>query len=279
MHFFTNVVVVDAAGRVLLQERDEHAPIDPVRWGLPGGDIEPGESARDGAVREVWEETALRVDASRLVDLGAHRFHRPQCGHEDEVALFTVRVDATQDDVVCGEGRQMVFVDPAVLPDLDLVEPARIGLQLALGTGIRRFASVALVDRRGWILLQERDAHPVIDPERWGFPGGHVEPGEDVESAAHRELEEETGVRVEPGGLVRWAQFLVDHRESLGTWDLLTLYAARSDLTDADIECHEGRQMVFVDPERARVLPLTSAAADIVPLFLDSDLYHQLKET
>lgn len=279
MHFFTNVVMVDAAGRVLLQERDEHAPIDPDRWGLPGGEIEPGESARDCAVREIGEETGLRVDGAGLVDLGAHRFHRSQCGHEDEVSVFTVLVDASQDDVVCGEGRQMVFVDPATIPDLDLVEPAWIALQLALGTGIRRFASVALVDRRGWILLQERDEHPVIDPERWGFPGGHVEPGEDVESAAHRELEEETGVSIEPGGLVRWAQFLVDHRESLGTWDLLTLYAARCALTDADIECGEGRQMVFVDPERARVLPLTSAAADIVPLFLDSDLYHQLKET
>ena len=50
----------------------------------------------------------------------------------------------------------------------------------------RRFAGVILVDRRGWILLQERDEHPRIDPETWGLAGGHVEDGEDFETAAYR---------------------------------------------------------------------------------------------
>ena len=34
----------------------------------------------------------------------------------------------------------------------------------------------------------------------------------------------------------------------------------RTDLTDADIECHEGRQIVFVEPSRARELDLTASA-------------------
>ena len=48
---------------------------------------------------------------------------------------------------------------------------------------MQSYASVALVDRRGWVLLQERDEHPVIDPEKWGFPGGGVEDGETYEVA------------------------------------------------------------------------------------------------
>lgn len=39
------------------------------------------------------------------------------------------------------------------------------------------FAAVILVDRRGWVLLQERDERPVIAPEKWAFCGGHLEPG------------------------------------------------------------------------------------------------------
>ena len=31
--------------------------------------------------------------------------------------------------------------------------------------------------------------------ENWGFPKGHVEPGETIESAAQREVAEETGLR------------------------------------------------------------------------------------
>lgn len=131
------------------------------------------------------------------------------------------------------------------------------------------FASIALVDARGWILLQERDADPVIDPEKWGFPGGGVEPGESSEQAAYRELEEETGIRL-TGGLVLFGKYDIhDH-------DRFALYAVRADVPDGDVECHEGRQMVFVPPARARTLDLTRSAGLALPLFLDSDLYGRL---
>jgi 8-oxo-dGTP diphosphatase len=35
-----------------------------------GGKVEPGESIREGAVREIWEETGLHVDAADLVPAG-----------------------------------------------------------------------------------------------------------------------------------------------------------------------------------------------------------------
>ena len=51
-------------------------------------------------------------------------------------------------------------------------------------------ASVLLVDREGRILLQRR-----ADNHLWGYHGGSVELDEDVETAARRELFEETGLR------------------------------------------------------------------------------------
>lgn len=134
-----------------------------------------------------------------------------------------------------------------------------------------RFAGVVLVDRRGWVLLQERDAHAVIDPEAWGLPGGHVEDGEGFEPAAYRELAEETGVELEPGELLFWREFPVQH-SSYGTGSM-QVYVAPVDLTDADITCGEGRQMVFVDPAVVPTLELTGSAADILPAFLSSELY------
>ncbi len=134
------------------------------------------------------------------------------------------------------------------------------------------FAGVILVDRRGWILLQERDEFPAIDPEKWGLVGGHVEDGEDVEVAAHRELLEETGVRLPSGSLRPWDEFDVFH-EAYGSLDRMHVFAARADLTDGDIVCGEGRQIVFVEPVRARSLDLTASAAIAVPGFLDSRLY------
>ena len=136
----------------------------------------------------------------------------------------------------------------------------------------RTFAGVLLVDRRGWILLQERDEFPVIDPEKWGLVGGHVEDGEDAEAGAYRELLEETGVRLAPGTLLPWGAIEVFH-EAYGSDDRMHVYAARTELTDADIVCGEGRQIVFVEPVAARGLDLTASASIVVPGFLDSELY------
>ena len=140
---------------------------------------------------------------------------------------------------------------------------------------MHRFASVLLVDPRGWVLLQERDERPVIDPDRWGLVGGHVEPGEEFQAAAYRELAEETGIRLAPGELSLWRDTEVFH-EAYGTIDAVQVWVGRTTLTDADIVVGEGRRIVFVDPDRARALDLTASASRIVPEFLASGTYGEL---
>ncbi|MBS42046.1 MAG: NUDIX hydrolase [Nocardioides sp.] len=143
---------------------------------------------------------------------------------------------------------------------------------------MHRFSSVVLVDPRGWLLLQERDEHPVIDPECWGFPGGHVEDGEEHEAAAYRELAEESGVRLPPGTLVEHGEVEVFH-EAYDTLDRVRLYAAATDLTDDAVVVGEGRRIVFVDPATALGLPLTRGAAAALPGFVGSPLHRTLTET
>ena len=276
------VTLVDPRGRVLLQERDEHAPVWPELWCFPGGGLEGDEEPVDGAVRALAEETGIVLAADALTDLGRFELVTHVRG-TFQFHAFVARTTLSDRDVVCHEGRQMVFVDRAALGGLDLVPATRLvvpaleawvrGHPFVPGPGSRTFANVLLVDPEGRILLQERDEHPSIDPEKWGLSGGHVEPGEDFETAAHRELEEETGVRLPRGSLVLFGEFVVDHRDAHGTWDVNQVFVAATDLTDDDIECREGRRIVFVAPEVARGLELTSAAADIVPAFLASDTY------
>lgn len=138
---------------------------------------------------------------------------------------------------------------------------------------VHHFASVALVDRRGWVLLQERDSRPRVDPDRWGYPGGGVEPGESYEQAAYRELEEETGVRLEPGTLELVGEFSF-WSEPCGDTDEFALFTAGTDLTE--VACHEGRQMVFVDPQVATGLDLTASARLTLRDFLTSPIYARL---
>jgi len=278
---FVCLTLVDPRGWFLMQERDEKAPVWPDTWCFPGGGLEADETPRQGAVRELAEETGIEVRSDDLHDLGEFEVESPH--GRFRYHAFAAPTELGDGDVDCQEGRQIVFVDPATIPDLPIVRSTATVLEAleawasthtpTPAEDARGFAGVILVDRRGWILLQERDEFPRIDPEKWGLAGGHVDPGEDFEPAAHRELEEETGVRLPAGGLQLFREFVVDHREAYGSWDLMQVFVAATDLTDADIDCREGRQIVFVDPAIARGLDLSSAATDIVPAFLDSDLY------
>ena len=62
-----SAVIVDADGRILLQQRTDNG-----HWGLPGGAVEFGESIGDALRREVVEETGLTVEVGRLIGVYSH---------------------------------------------------------------------------------------------------------------------------------------------------------------------------------------------------------------
>ena len=61
---FTNMcMVTDGKGNVLVQDRTDK------NWPgivFPGGHVEPGESFVESVIREVWEETGIRVENPKL---------------------------------------------------------------------------------------------------------------------------------------------------------------------------------------------------------------------
>ena len=59
-----------------------------------------------------------------------------------------------------------------------------------------RLGAIAVLVDGGKVLLTQRGKAP--DKGLWGFPGGHVEPGETALEAARRELREETGMEARP---------------------------------------------------------------------------------
>ncbi|WP_030377909.1 MULTISPECIES: NUDIX hydrolase [unclassified Streptomyces] len=63
-----SAVVLDDANRVLLGQRADNR-----EWAVIGGIPDPGEQPAECAVREVYEETAVRCVAERVVSVGASR--------------------------------------------------------------------------------------------------------------------------------------------------------------------------------------------------------------
>lgn len=97
------VVLLRDDGAALLQHRDDLATIsDPGLWVFPGGHLESNETPRDGAAREMEEETAYRCHNLRpLVRLAIE---------EGELLFFWESYDGRQ-YVACREGQAVEFVD------------------------------------------------------------------------------------------------------------------------------------------------------------------------
>ncbi len=61
-HYPVLAVVFDREGRILMGRRDETRNQFNKLWQFPGGGIEFGEDPRDAVVREVWEETGVKIE-------------------------------------------------------------------------------------------------------------------------------------------------------------------------------------------------------------------------
>lgn len=117
-------VVHDARGRLLLIRRG-HEP-SKGRWSLPGGRMEPGETAAQAVEREVLEETGLVVRAGEAV--GRVRIPASAVVY-DVVDLACTLVDADAEPTAGDDADAVTFADAATLDALpctpDLVATLR----------------------------------------------------------------------------------------------------------------------------------------------------------
>jgi 8-oxo-dGTP pyrophosphatase MutT (NUDIX family) len=109
-----HVLVIDPQERVLLLHGRGLGPAG--YWVLPGGGVEPGETPVQAAIREVWQETGLRLSESDVagpIESGEVAFSFGNVDYRQQQHYFATWVGGL-DPVTTSVGR----FDPAE-PDVD----------------------------------------------------------------------------------------------------------------------------------------------------------------
>ncbi len=106
-------------------------------------------------------------------------------------------------------------------------------VDVAVGVLIERTAAGA----EGRFLLTSRPAGKVYEGF-WEFPGGKMEPGESVEEALRRELDEELGIIARE--VVRWKQTVFDYPHARVRLHFCKVYA-----WDGELHMRERQRMAW----------------------------------
>lgn len=122
-------------------------------------------------------------------------------------------------------------------------------------------ASIA-VFREGKVLLAQRGKAPALG--LYSLPGGRIEPGERLEAAVLRELEEEVGLQAEVLGFVDHVEHIEQGTDgTITAHAVICAYAGRW-LSGEPALTDEAVDILWVDPFNPPDLPMTRRLPEIL---------------
>jgi 8-oxo-dGTP pyrophosphatase MutT (NUDIX family) len=108
------VLLIDEAGRALLFHGGDPARQGERYWFTPGGGLDDGESRAQGAARELFEETGLRVDPAELgepihTEIAEFSFNNQM--YRQDQAFFLFRVPEWRVDTAGFDAQEQLTID------------------------------------------------------------------------------------------------------------------------------------------------------------------------
>ena len=117
-----SATIFDATGqRVLLTRRSDNG-----QWCLPGGAMDPGESAAEACAREVLEETGLVVQVGRLIGVYTTPHHIIEYADGNRYQGLTLSLEAVpigRELCISDETTEIGYFSTEEMRSMDLMQP------------------------------------------------------------------------------------------------------------------------------------------------------------
>jgi ADP-ribose pyrophosphatase YjhB (NUDIX family) len=116
--------------KILMTRRTDNG-----RWCLPGGGMDAGESAEEACIREVWEETGLKVQVSRLIGVYSSPDFLIEYADGNKVQVVAMHFEAAVTGGELGlsdETTEAGYYTPAEIAQMDVIETHRQRINDAL---------------------------------------------------------------------------------------------------------------------------------------------------
>jgi 8-oxo-dGTP diphosphatase len=107
--------LIENDGRILVAQRGKDMK-HPGKWEFPGGKIEPGETAQECLLREIFEELSIHIEIKTELPVFFH--HYPY----QSIALHPFVCSSFSQKTIPGEHQNVDWILPGDLPLLNWVE-------------------------------------------------------------------------------------------------------------------------------------------------------------
>lgn len=149
---YADMLVRNPEGKVLLLQRNPECEFEPNKWGFPGGKVMPGETTKEGGLRECLEECGVIINPESVKKIGevvndeestSHYFegtpdNEPKLGDEHQNLAWVDLDDLDDYDLIAGNKERFsdliggkilmqsddivkgIFYSPVMIPDLKI---------------------------------------------------------------------------------------------------------------------------------------------------------------
>ncbi len=196
---------IEIDGKILFLQRAERCS-EPGTWSLPAGKLEQGESPKEAAIRELFEETGIALDVGADIQYTGSSYVQ-KTGGDFVFHIFTVRLDKMPAVHLSEEHQNYIWASSKDLETLPLISGAKETVPMLPKTPTVKkrtgntHVNAFLILRQGDKVLFHLRKNTGYNDEMWGVISGHVEDGEPATVGMIREAKEEIGITISQASL------------------------------------------------------------------------------